>query len=262
MVVASLTIGGAVGVVLSGGFLWVEVGRYAAPQVPVTRFDERKLLAAYTVGLFAGVPLAVSYVLLVASVANGALPGAVLFLAGVVAGSEVAQYLVGRTVYWGKEAALPFYLVSFRAGVGGILGLAAVAAYLGGVITPSVAGTSAAVLTAVALLAVEVAGGLLSIRDARPSTGRTGGPWSGALFGAVAFFLLALGPATGTLGAIAAPLVILGGAVLTYRGRRSLLANVPSPVAAPAPEATDRPLPYGRTAAPAEPPADPGSDPK
>lgn len=246
MVVASLTIGGVVGVVLSGAFLWWEVGRYAVPQVPETRFDERKLLAAYTVGLFVGVPLAVAFVLYTASAANGALVGAVLFLALLVIGTEVAQRIAGRTTYWGAGQAFPFYAVSFRSGIGGILALAAVASYLGGTASPTVAGTLAAVLTAVALVALEVAGGLLSTRDQRPGAGRVGGPLAGGLFGLVAFFLLGLGPVAGALGTIVAPLVVVGGASLSYRGRRGILAAVPPPSASVRPP-SDRPLPYGRT---------------
>jgi hypothetical protein len=246
MVVASLTFGALVGVLLSGAFLWVEVGRYATPQVPVTVFDERKVLAAYTVGLFVGVPLAAAYVLLLASVANGALPGTLLFLAGLVGGTEVAQRLAERSKYWGTTAAVPFYLVSLRAGVGGILALAAVASYLGGVPTPTVLGTSSSLLIAVALVALEVAGGLLSFRP-RGSTGaRLGGPLWGALFGAVAFFLLAVGPTAGAAGNVAAPVVVLGGAAFAYRGRRALLADVPPPTGPPPEPAGAGPVRYGR----------------
>ncbi len=263
MVVASLTIGGVVGVLLSGAFLWWEVGRFASPQVPVTRFDERKVLAAYTVGLFAGVPFAVAYVLLLASMANGALPGALLFLVALVAGTELAQVFVTRSQYWGAGVALPFYLVSFRAGIGGILALTAVAAYLGGVAHPQAAGTAAALLSAVALVAVEVAGALLSRREPRPIASRTGGPLAGGIFGGVAFFLLGLGPLTGAAGAIAAPLVVTAGAVLAYRGRRVLLEAVPAPgTGTPPSTPADRPLPYGRTdARPTTPPADDGRPP-
>lgn len=259
MVVASLTIGGVVGVLLSGAVLWWEVGRFATPQVPVTRFDERKVLAAYTVGLFAGVPFAVAYVLLLASLANGAWPGALLFLVALVGGTELAQVLVTRTAYWGAGVALPFYLVSFRAGIGGILALSAVAAYLGGTAHPQAAGLAAALLSAVALVAIEVAGSLLSRREPRPITSRTGGPLAGALFAGVAFFLLGLGPITGPAGAIAAPLVVLGGAVLSYRGRRALLAAVPAPGAGAAPTGpSDHPLPYGRTDARSTPSSEDG----
>ena len=54
MVVASLTLGAVVGVLLSGAFLYWEVGRYAEPQVPVTLFDERKELFAYTTACSSG----------------------------------------------------------------------------------------------------------------------------------------------------------------------------------------------------------------
>jgi hypothetical protein len=254
LVVASLTIAGVVGVVLSGAFLWWEVGRFAEPQVPETRFDERKLLAAYTVGLFAGVPLGVAFVLYVVASANGALVGAALFLGLLVIGTEVGQILVGRTRYWRTGPALPFYLVSFRSGVGGILALAAVAYYLAGTNAPTVLGVAAALVTAVALVALEVAGGLLSTVDRRPETARVGGAVAGGLFGVVAFFLLALGPVAGPFGTVLAPLVVTGGSFVVYRGRRRILEAVPPPSAVGRPP-EDRPLAYGRTERPApEPP--------
>ena len=248
MVVASLTLGGIVGVLLSGGFLWWEVGRFATPQVPVTVFDERKLLAAYTVGLFVGVPLAVAYVLLLASVANAALPGTALFLGGLVAGTELAQRLLQRSAYWGSGPAVPFYAVSLRAGVGGILAIAAVASALGGAGALAVVPIASALLTAVALVALEVVGGLLSLRSRTLRAARLGGPLVGAFFGAVAFFLLAVGPTAGPWGALAAPALVLTGAGLAYRARRGLLAEVPPPTGPP-PKREDRePLAYGRTA--------------
>jgi hypothetical protein len=247
MVVASLTYGGIVGIALSGGFLWWEVGRFAAPQVPVTVFDERKLLAAYTVGLFVGVPLAAAYVLLVASLANAALPGAALFLAGLVAGTEVAQLLAVRSAYWGSTPAAPFYAASLRAGVGGILALAAVASYFGTAVSPDVVGIASVLLTALALVALEVAGSLLSLRPRSPSAPQVGGPLAGALFGAVAFFLLGIGPTAGLLGGLAAPVVVLAGATLAYRGRRRVLTDVPAPSGAAPALPSDRPLSYGRT---------------
>jgi hypothetical protein len=247
MVVVSLTLGGFVGVVLSGGFLWWEVGRYASPQVPVTVFDERKVLAAYTVGLFVGVPLAAAYVFLTISLANGALPGAALFLAGLVGGTEVAQLLTTRSGYWGSTPAAPFYAVSLRAGIGGVLALAAVASYFAAVTAPTAVGVAAVLLAAVALVALEVAGSYLSFRS-RGRSAPEGGPLAGALFGAVAFFLLGIGPTAGAVGAIGAPLVVLLGATLAFRRRRHLLADVPPPAGSGAPLPSDRPTPYGRTA--------------
>lgn len=253
MVVASLTLGGVVGVVLSAGYLWWEVGRFATPQVPVTVFDERKVLAAYTVGLFVGVPLAAAYLLLVASLANAALPGAALFLGSLVVGTEVAQRFLVRSGYWGRSPALPFYAVSFRAGTGAILALAAVAGYLGSVVVPTVEGTVAALLGAAALVGLEVAGAFLSLRRTSGSSIPSGGPLAGGLFGAVAFFLLGIGPTAGPAGALGAPLVILFGAALVYRGRRGWLAEVPPPTGAAPLRTEDRPLAYGRTAPPDEP---------
>ncbi len=246
MVVASLAIGGVVGVLLSAGFVWLEIGRFATPQVPVTVFDERKLLAAYTVGLFVGVPLAGSYLLFGVSLGNGALPGTVLFLGGLVVGTEVAQRVARRSRYWGAEAAVPFYLLALRAGVGGILALAVVTAYLSGPTIDGL-GIAGAALTAVAVTALSVAGALLSYGGRGPTIPRGGGPVAGALFGAVAFFLLGLGPIAGPVGEIGAPLVVVAGATLAYRGRRVVLAEVPPPTAAPLP-AHETPTAYGRTA--------------
>ena len=214
----------------------------------MTVFDERKVLSAYTVGLFVGVPLAAAYVLLVAALANAALPGAALFLGGLVVGTEVAQLLVVRSKYWGIGPPVPFYAVSFRAGIGGILALAAVASYLGTAGSISAVGLASSLLAALALVALEVAGGLLSLRDRGPSVARVGGPLAGALFAAVAFFLLGVGPTAGPVGALAAPLVVVAGAVLAYRGRRGILAEVPPPTGAPSLPEAGRKLSYGRSA--------------
>ena len=39
---------------LAGGFVYWQVGRYAAPQVPVTLFDEKREVYAFVIGLFMG----------------------------------------------------------------------------------------------------------------------------------------------------------------------------------------------------------------
>ena len=248
MVVASLTFGAVVGVLLSAGFIWWEVGRYAAPQVPVTVFDERKVLAAYTVGLFVGVPLAAAYVLLTVALTNAALPGAAALLIAVVGGGEAAQRFLVRSRYWGAGPAVPFYAVSFRAGVGGILALAAVAEYLGSVAAVGAVGLCAALLTATALVALEVASGFLSLRPRAQPAARTPGPLAAALFCAVAFFLLGIGPSAGPAGALLAPVIVLGGSAVTFRGRRGLLAEVPAPGAPLPAESPERDRTYGRTA--------------
>jgi hypothetical protein len=250
MVVASLTIGALVGIVLSGGFVYWEVGRFAEPQVPVTLFDERREMFAYTAGLFVGVPLAVAFVLFRLEVAVGALIGGLVLLVGLVAGTEVAQLLLVRSRFWAGEAR-PFYALGFRAGIGGILALAIVASYFTGPVVIGL-GLAAMAVTSVAVIALEVAGALLSLRTAPSSRVRGGGPWSGAVVGVVGFLLLGLGPIAGDASALAAAIVLLLGATVVYFRLRPLLDRVapPSretvrspPAAPPAYGRTERPLP-------------------
>jgi len=245
MVVASLTIGALVGIVLSGGFVYWEVGRFAEPQVPVTRFDERREMFAYTAGLFVGVPLAVAFVLLRLELAIGALIGGIVLLAGLVAGTEVAQLLLVRSRFWSGRAG-PFYAVGFRAGIGGILALAVVASYLAGPVVLDL-GVATVALTALAVVALEVAGALLSLRAAPASRVRGGGPWSGALIGTVGFLLLGIGPAGGEVVALAAAATVLLGGALVYFRLRPVLARVPPPTpTAPATSSEGPPSAYGR----------------
>jgi hypothetical protein len=246
VVVASLSLGGLVGVVLSGGFVYWEVGRYATPQVPATLFDERRELFAYTAGLFVGVPLAVAYLLFATALANGALPGALLFLALLVGGGEAAQVFLLRTRYWGVGESGPFYALGFRAAIGGILALALFAAYLASP-TLTAVGLGAAGLDAVAVVALEVSTALLSVR-LPPAPGRpSGGPWSGLLLGLVGFFLLGLGPLGGAVTEIGAPLVAILGATLAYQRRRSILGEIPPPNVATPPREAAAVGAYGRT---------------
>lgn len=251
MVVPSLAIGGTVGVLLSGGFIWWEVGRFATPQVPVTLFDERRLLAAYTVGLFVGVPLAVVYLLFQLSLSNAALLGAAVFLIGLVAGAELAQALVLRTRYWGGSSG-PFYALALRSGVGAILALTVVTNYLGGASIPiELAAPTAATVGAV--LALEVTGALVTLAP-RGRLGRPGSrPASGVLFGLFGFFLVGIGAVAGALGALAGSLLALAGALVLYRRLRPLLAEVPPPGTGPAGTTPVGPSAYGRTGSGAEP---------
>ncbi len=172
-----LTVGALVGVLLSGGFVYTEIGRYATPQVPETLFDERREVFAYTAGLFVGIPLAIAFLFFLDSMANGAIPGAAIFLVGLVAGTEVAQWALLRSHYWGVGASGPFYALGYRAGIAGIFALAIIAQYLA-ITTPTWDGILLVLIESAAILALEVAGALLSLP---PSTvaGRTG-RWAGA----------------------------------------------------------------------------------
>lgn len=243
---AALSLGALVGIALSGGFVWWQVGRYATPQVPVNLFDERRELWAYTAGLFVGVPLAVAYILFIDSMANGAVPGALAFLALLVGGTEVAQRGLLRARYWSQDESSPFYALGYRASIGGIIALAIVSQYLAGT-TPTVEGILLLLLDSVAVVGLEVAGALLSL-PARPSSGRTGGgPVSGAIFGAAGFFLLGLGPIAGETAAYGGALVALFGAVLVFRRLRPILATIPPPSAGPPVLPSSARGPFSRT---------------
>ncbi len=246
MVVASLSLGAVVGVLLSAGFVWVEVGRYATPQVPETLFDERREIFAYTAGLFVGVPFAVVYVLYQFSMGNGALPGALLFLLLLVGGTELAQKLLLRSHYWGRDESGPFYALGFRAAIGGILGLAVVSQYLS---APNLTleGVARVSLVSVALVALEVTGALLSLPPKRGSPRTRGGALSGALFAALGFFLLGIGPLGGESSAfVGAGLVVLV-SVFLYRNLRAMLSTIPAPSAGPPAPTSPRSTSYGRT---------------
>lgn len=241
-----LSLGALVGVGLSGGFVWWEVGRFATPQVPVTLFDERKELFAYTAGLFVGVPLAIAFLLFLLSMANGALLSAVLFLGVLIAGTEIAQWALLRSRFWGGSESGPFYALGYRSSIGGIVALALVTQYFS-VTNPTADGIALVVIESIALVALEIAGALLSLRAA-PSSGRVhGGPVSGALFGAVGFFLIGLGSLGGEATAYGGALVALLGALLVYRRLRPLLASIPAPGAGPPPVRPTASLAYGRT---------------
>ena len=247
MVVASLTIGAVVGVLLSGAFLYLEVGRYATPQVPVTLFDERKELFAFTAGLFVGIPLAIAFILFQVSMGSGALVSALVFLALLVGGDEVAQWALLRTKYWGREPARPFYALGYRAAIGGIISLAIVSQYLSNP-TISVDGVALVLVESVAVVALQVSGSFLSLPPSIPGDRVGGGVVAGALFGAVGFFLLGLGYLGGEATGFGGALVALLGAVLVYRRLRPALARVPAPSAGPGAPVAEGPLTYGRTA--------------
>ncbi|HTT44545.1 MAG TPA: hypothetical protein VMH38_00820, partial [Thermoplasmata archaeon] len=171
---------------------------------------------------------------------------ALICLALLVAGGEVAQWALLRTRFWGREAARPFYALGYRAAIGGIISLAIVAEYLANP-TITVDGTTLVVLESVAIVVLEVAAGFLSLPPITPDN-RTGGSWvAGALFSVVGFFLLGIGSAGGETTAYVGALVALLGGVLVYRRLRPQLGSVPAPAAGPKPPAPEAPLAYGRT---------------
>jgi hypothetical protein len=241
-----LSLGALIGVALAGGFVWWEVGRFATPQVPATLFDERRELFAFTAGLFVGVPLAIAYVLYIASVVGLALLGGLIFLALLVTGTEVAQWALLRTHFWGSDESGPFYALGYRAAIGGIIVLALASEYFA---TSSLTalGVASVLVESGAVVGLEAAGALLSVR-ARPGSGRVGGgPVSGVIFGIVGFFLLGLGAAAGGAIDLGAAAVALLGAALVYHRLRSMLAAIPAPNAGPRDDRPRVTTPYART---------------
>ena len=257
MVVASLTLGAVVGVLLSAAFLYFEVGRFAEPQVPVTLFDERKELFAYTAGLFVGVPLAIAFILFEVAMGSGALLSALAFLGLLVIGDEVAQWALLRTKFWGREPARPFYALGYRAAIGGIISLAVVSQYLSNP-SLSVDGVVLVLLESLAIVALQVAGSFLSLPSITPGERTGGSAVAGGLFSTVGFFLLGLGFVGGEASEYVGAIVALLGAVLVYRRLRPTLARVPAPTAGPKPETDGRPLAFGRTPPPSGKPPNAG----
>ncbi len=256
-----LSLGALVGVLISGGFVYGEIGRFATPQVSETRFDERREVFGYTAGLFVGIPLAVAFLLFLSSMSNAALPGAAIFLAALVGGTELAQWALLRSHYWGVGDSGPFYALGYRAGIAGIFSLAIVAQYLAGPVL-TWHGIVLVLVESIAILMLEVAGALLSLPPSEPAGRKGGGPLPGAIFGAFGFFVLGVGSLSG-LGsaeaetvAYAAVLVALAGGLLVYHRLRPMLETIPPPSAGAAPPARAVPPAYGRT----DHRADPGGD--
>jgi hypothetical protein len=247
MVQLALTLGAVVGIVLSAGYVWWEVGRYAAPQVPESRFDERKEMFAYTAGLFVGIPLAAVLLLLLSTFPAGLIGLVAVSLGLLVGGAELGQWLVLRSVYFGSDGSGPFYALGFRAGLAGILILGIVAQTLA---SPTLSLTSLGIVLvqSVAILFLQVAGAIFSLRTKLEDGTSRGGPGAGAMFTGFGFFLLALGPAFGDSGAVAAAaIVVVVGAMMYRRIARATLDRVrPIGLALPKDEPSDR-SPFGRT---------------
>ena len=257
-----LTIGAVIGVLLSGGFVYAEIGRYAEPQVPETLFDERKEVFGYTAGLFVGIPLALAFLFFLDSMANGALLGALIFLVALVVGTEVAQYGLLRTHYWGTGESTPFYALGYRAGIAGIFALAIFAQYIA---STSVTwdGILFTLIESFAVLTLEIAGALLSMPPSVAAGRKGGGPLQGALFMAVGFFVLGVGALSGIstvsdeIVAFAAVVIALAGGYLVYHRLRPMLAAIPPPGGGRKPPPRERPAVYGRTTSPSVAAAEP-----
>lgn len=244
MVNSPLSIGGLLGVALSGAFMYWQVGRYAAPQVARTLFDERKEVFAYTAGLFSGIPLALPLLFYLDALGFGALPAAAIDLALLVAAAEVGQWALLRSRYFGEGESGAFYAIGWRAGVGGLLILALVAQYLSG---PSVSaiGFGVVAVQSVAVLAVEVAAGLLSARGPARLSRLGGSPLAGGLFAAFGFFLIGVGSVIDPASAALAAAIAAAGAIWVFqRLERTVLGGLLPPRR---PEGSpEEPAPYAR----------------
>ncbi len=218
----AISIATAGGILLTALFIMWELGHYATPQVKVTRFDERREIFAYTVGLFVGILLAVPFDLYLFWIGAGNLISAFVFLAVVVALTEAAQWGVRRTQFWGAGPSFPFYAVGLRCGIAGLLVTI--------LLTPPLAattitwdGVATAVLGAGAVLMLMVTSALLSLPP-DPKAGRPGGgPVSGGLILFVGLFLVGFSSFAGEVtGAIASLLALIGATYLYARLRTTL----------------------------------------
>ena len=235
MASAVLFLGVLAGVVASAGFVFVEIGRYAEPQVPRTLFNERKLLFAFTAGLFVGSALLALFVLFATSLAVGGLLGALLLFLGLLGVLEIAQLLIVRSVYFGSEPAVPFYVLGYRAGAAGLLGIGTVSDYLS-LGAPTVAGVVGSLTVAVAFVLLLAASGIQSTptgpRDAR----RPGSIGRSLMLEAFGFLLLAIGPLGGDPGVLVAGVAVsTGSAGLYLRRREEVLGSVRPPPRSDAP---------------------------
>ena len=238
----SLFLGAVAGVVASAGFVYVEIGRYAAPQVPRSLFDERRTFFGYTAGLFVGIVLLTAFLLFTTSLFVGGGLGAILFLAILVATLEIGQYLIGRSVYFGSDTALPFYVVSYRAGAAGLLGIGVVSDYLVAG-SYSVVGLVANLILALAFVLLLAAAGIQSTPSGPRDARRPGSFGRGLLLELLGFLLVGLGPLGGDVGVLTAAVAVAGGSAGLYLRRRDEVFGAVRPPAAGAPD--DRP-PVGR----------------
>lgn len=246
MVQFALLLAAAAGIGLSAALIYQEVGRYAAPQVPRSLFDERKLLISYTAGLFVGIALSIPFGLFLTSLTGGSLFVGLAGLAVLVVGMEAAQWLSQRSVYFGSDAARPFYALGIRAGASAILVLTLVSLFLGSAAVDGY-GAIAAVCQSASIVGLEGAGALLAVRLAAPATGATGGPLSSGAFTAAGFFFVGFGSLFGpVIGALVA-LLVLAMSIRTFRRLRAAVLGSVRPPAAPGTEPSEATSAFGRT---------------
>lgn len=249
MVAYSLSIAAAAGIVGSAVFIMWELGHYATPQVAENRFDERREIFAYTAGLFIGILEVLPFLLFIVAFSAGSLLGTLLFLAIVVLVTEVAQWAMRRTRYWGQSPAFPFYAVGLRAGIAGLLIIGLLAQYLEG---PTVTwdGATVVALEALAVLWLEVTSALMSLPPDPRAGRRGGGPVSGGIVLFVGLFLVGFNAFAGELIGAVAALIAFGGAVFLYARLRPILERIrPTPSAPAGPSIPSR---YARTDSPAD----------
>jgi hypothetical protein len=235
-----LEVGGFLGVILSAGFVYIEVGKFATPQVPTSRFNESKALVAYVVGLFLGIPLALVWIFFEVSIAGGNAVSALLDVVLLVVGGEIAQTALLRTHFFGFTPADPFYALTMRAGIGGLLTVGTMAEYLSGSVTPL--GIALAVIQSAGLVLVEVTAGLRGLLPVPTASSVLRQRVASLFLQLVLFLLLALGGYYGQLyGLAGAFLAIAGAGFLYWDARPSVLAPARTrPAAGTTPAAPSR----------------------
>lgn len=244
MVALGLEVGGIVGVVLSAGFVYFEVGRFATPQVPKSRFDEGKAIAAYVVGLFVGVPLALVWIFFMVAVGSGGWISAIVDVVLLVAGADIAQTALLRTHFFGFTPADPFYALAARAGIGGLLTVGTLAVYSWSSVNPL--GLGLALVQSVALVSIQVAAGLRGLLPAPTAYSVLRQRLASFVLLIVLYVLTSSGGFYGTTYGLVGAAIAIGGAVFLYwDARPTVLAPYRSRTATTArPEAS----PFNRRA--------------
>jgi len=218
-----LEIGGFLGVLLSAGYVYFEIGKFATPQVPTSRFNESKALAAYVVGLFVGIPLALVWIFFEVSVAGGNAISAIIDVVLLAVGGQLAQTVLLRTHFFGFTPADPFYALAMRAGIGGLLTVGTVAEYLAGTVTPL--GIALAATQSAALVLIQVTGGLRDLLPVPTASSVLRQRLTSLFLVVVLYLLTALGEYYGTFyGLVGAALAIAGAAFLYWDARPTVLA--------------------------------------